>query len=665
LLLGIIRRTVAYGRDRNRWTADLRWLAPVVVGLWLHHPIQTEAVNYIVQRTELIAAACCLGTLYAAVRAWDASSRASLMRWRGVAILLCLVGMGSKEVAVVTPLLILLYDRAFRLDSWYELASDRARLAFYLLLAATTTWAIALIAVNSRFDTVGFGLGITWYQYLYSQAWAIAHYLRLVAWPDQLTFDYGQHPIAGIRGVPGLILLAAFGLATIVAWTRVNRWGWFAFLGAWFFVTLAPSSSFVPITTEIAAERRIYLALASVLVLIAVAADAAWRSRATKTNSRLRIAGIAAIGAFYLVVSGWKSNHVASDQHWLAWAVRIAMAAGAMLFASVLIRDRRRRAVVGAIGILLLGATAARSLTYTNPESLWRDTVLKAPTNPRALDNLAFNLFFEDPPRLAEAKELYWQAIALDSTYLHAWPGLASIAVDEGKPDEAIWLLERALTINPNYADAVDHLGKLYLKLGRPDRAIQYLSRFAASYPGDTSYIAAGRAYMAIGRLDEAAAAFRNALRLNPLRSDAAEYLGGLLAEQGRGADAVPLLEQAASNERASGVLFGLLSLAYAEVGRPDDASRAASTAVQRANGDPNAFVLSGRAMLLAKRVADANAYLSQAVELGPSNPEAVTELGHAKAALGDRAAAVALFRRALTLDSTYAPARDALRAQR
>ena len=82
--------------------------------------------------------------------------------------------------------------------------------------------------------------------------------------------DYGRAPIVGLAPVPGLIGLSATAVATLVAW-RIPRWRWFGFLGAWFFLLLAPSSSIVPIRTEIAAERRVYLALAAVVTLVVIA----------------------------------------------------------------------------------------------------------------------------------------------------------------------------------------------------------------------------------------------------------------------------------------------------------------------------------------------------------------------------------------------------------
>ena len=51
------------------------------------------------------------------------------------------------------------------------------------------------------------------------------------------------------------------------------------FLGACFFLTLAPTSSFVPIATEVGAERRMYLPLASLVVLgvLAIHRLGSWR----------------------------------------------------------------------------------------------------------------------------------------------------------------------------------------------------------------------------------------------------------------------------------------------------------------------------------------------------------------------------------------------------
>jgi protein O-mannosyl-transferase len=577
-LFGIIRRTMRQtGRDDR---ADS--IAVIVTTLWLVHPIQTEAVNYLIQRTEVLVSLCYAGTLYAWIRAWDATRPGSRLTWRILAVVICLLGMGSKEVMITAPLAVLLYDRAFRVSSWKALFAERIRTVFYCAFAATSIWLLVMVAGNARFSTVGFGLGIPWYRYGYSQCWAIARYLWLVIWPSQLTLDYGARPVAGLAGVPGLILLASFGIATMVAWTRPSRWGWFGFVGALFFLLLAPSSSVVPITTEIAAERRIYLALAPVLMLLVLAVE-------------------------------WGLARPSSDQ----------------------VSHRRHRLFRGfvvAVAVALMVRTYQRSSTYADPEALWRDAVETAPNNPRAYDNLAAVMFSSDPRRLAEATFFYRKALEIDSTYLNAWRGLASVAVDEGRLSDARALLEHVLAIQPEYVEGVDLLGRTLLRMGRPDLAVPYLQRFAAAFPSDSSLYSLGVGLLQVGRFDSATVALRAALQLNPGRTDVLGVLGGLLVEQGRGAEAVPLLERLVSAGGSSAVDVGLLSLAYAQSGRANDAAAAARVAVQSAPGNVAVLILAGRAMLVAKRGVEATQYLSEALRVNPGNREAVAYLAKVRA---------------------------------
>ena len=195
-----------------------------------------------------------------------------------------------------------------------------------------------------------------------------------------------------------------------------------------------------------------------------------------------------------------------------------------------------------------------------------------------------------------------------------------------------------------------------------PDaRAIPYLERVGSEFPSEESLLALASAYAATGRLDDAATAFGRVLQLDPSRTDVRRDLGGVRVEQGRGADALPYLEAAASDEPESGFGLSLLSLAYAEAGRETEAAEAAKAGSERAGGDVTALVYAGRAMIVAKRPKDAEAYLTEAVRLAPSSPEALTRLGDAKVLLGERSEAVQLFRRALVSKPNYVPAQRSL----
>src|SRR4030095_9727191 len=79
-----------------------RWAAYAVALIWSVHPLLTEPVTYVVQRTELMMGLFYLLTLYAAVRAWG-SARPG--RWEGAAIAACALGMACKEVMVTAPVM--------------------------------------------------------------------------------------------------------------------------------------------------------------------------------------------------------------------------------------------------------------------------------------------------------------------------------------------------------------------------------------------------------------------------------------------------------------------------------------------------------------------------------------------------------------------------------
>src|SRR5439155_24448088 len=96
----------------------------------------------------------------------------------------------------------------------------------------------------------------------------IPRYLWLTVWPRALVLDYGlPRPLTIVDALPGALVVLAALAATIAALVRWPRAG---FLGAVFFLTLAPTSSFLPISSEVGAERRMYLPSMALAVLIAV-----------------------------------------------------------------------------------------------------------------------------------------------------------------------------------------------------------------------------------------------------------------------------------------------------------------------------------------------------------------------------------------------------------
>ena len=227
-----------------------------------------------------------LSTLYCFIRSLDSPRPRA---WHFALWTAGALALGSKEVAISLPLAVLLYDWLF------VPGPRRARLEVHAVL-----WAIVLaggIAV-ARARAVAFPEGgLTSWQYLTTQAGVIVRYLRLSFWPSPLVIDYyGWPPAENLVPVllPALLIVA---LIAATAWALRTGSG-LGFLGAIFFMVLAPTSSIVPLSNEIAAERRMYLPLAAVVTLVVLGVSEVIEALAKRVGHR-RLAN--AVGLALLV----------------------------------------------------------------------------------------------------------------------------------------------------------------------------------------------------------------------------------------------------------------------------------------------------------------------------------------------------------------------------
>ena len=101
----------------------------------------------------------------------------------------------------------------------------------------------------------------TW-EYASSQPGVVLDYLRLSAAPYPLCFDWGIQPPDSLLGViPAAIVI--FGLLALTVRQLLRR-SWQGVCGAWFFLALAPTSSFIAIN-DLMVEYRMYLPLVAVI----------------------------------------------------------------------------------------------------------------------------------------------------------------------------------------------------------------------------------------------------------------------------------------------------------------------------------------------------------------------------------------------------------------
>src|SRR5262249_10175367 len=296
-------------RLRDRFGTQANGLAAAVAVCWAVHPLQTESVTYIIQRMESLMGLFLLLTLYCVIRGHDSPRRSE---WYATAVVCCALGMGSKEGMVIAPIIVLLYDRIFLADSWSELWKKRSLL--YAGLAATWLILIWLVVVNHARPgrrLIG-SPGVSWWRYANNQFGAVAHYLRLTFWPDTLCLDYGWQvsPLPTSWKAIGVVLAVALISAT--GWALANAPS-VGFLGAWFFLTLAPSSSVLPIQ-DMVAERRMYLPLAAVVTLMVMAV---WNGLST-LGQRVKLKPTTLGFAFFVLIAAvlaWRTARRNEDYH--------------------------------------------------------------------------------------------------------------------------------------------------------------------------------------------------------------------------------------------------------------------------------------------------------------------------------------------------------------
>ncbi len=261
LLFAVVRAVLAGGNLAGVMPAVSATRAALALAcLWVAHPLGADTVAYATQRSTALGSACLLLALWALATGGASPSPG---RRHALAAGAMALACASKEDFVVGPLLALLFDRAFLQPSWSAVCA-RWRLHASIAAAAWGVLAVCL-ALGPANDTVGYDTAeaVTAWQWLLTQAAVLVHYLRLAAWPTGLrgAYDWGIVTSLGPAVAPGLIVLALLAV-TVVAWRRAPHWG---FLGAMFFLYLAPTSSVMPIVTEVVAERRAYLPMLLVL----------------------------------------------------------------------------------------------------------------------------------------------------------------------------------------------------------------------------------------------------------------------------------------------------------------------------------------------------------------------------------------------------------------
>jgi hypothetical protein len=247
-------REIGFGERQSRIYAAL------ASALFLVHPVQTEAVTYISSRSELLSTLFYLAGFVVFLR-WP--RQRSAFACSGIVLVLYLVGLSAKETVITLPATILAYDFLFRANAM--LTGMRERWRFYLPFLAITPAAIYFLVTNLLRNAIGSDLvgNLSAWHYFLTQSRVVMRYIRLLFLPTGLNLDYDFAPSLSISEPAVLVSIAFLAGVLAFGWMLRKRSPLAAFSIFWFFITLSPTSSFVPIN-DVIFEHRLYLPLAAV-----------------------------------------------------------------------------------------------------------------------------------------------------------------------------------------------------------------------------------------------------------------------------------------------------------------------------------------------------------------------------------------------------------------
>ncbi|MBC2695979.1 MAG: hypothetical protein HF982_12045 [Desulfobacteraceae bacterium] len=267
MLYFILFKTANFTSVKEKYGERAYRIALYASLIFIAHPVQTQAVTYIISRSSVLATTFYLLSLFLFIKAFETKIREqgaeTLALFVGAFFASCL-GMATKQIVATLPLMLLIYDFYFISDGDWKILKGHCNV--HLAMFCTIGIAIYLSASGLQkfvsFDyakgvQMPFGESITSFQYFMTQLHVIPYYIKLLFIPVNLNLDY-DWPITmhlNFTTVLFFILLTAIAGFGLRAYRRAKL---LSFAIIWFFVTISVTSSFIVIY-DVIFEHRLYL----------------------------------------------------------------------------------------------------------------------------------------------------------------------------------------------------------------------------------------------------------------------------------------------------------------------------------------------------------------------------------------------------------------------
>ncbi|MBF0337058.1 MAG: tetratricopeptide repeat protein [Nitrospirae bacterium] len=487
-----------HDRDVLADTCTQRLSALTVALLFVCHPVQTQAVTYIVQRFASLATFFYLFSIVIYIKSRLCVSSPTKLSTFAIALAMAILAMKTKEISFTLPIVIVMIEFMFFPEN------SRQRY-LYLIPLLLTMLIIPITLIRDdrsllnlqdidKAMSIASAQEIPRWDYLFTQFRVIVTYMRLLLLPINQNLDY-DYPVYRSFFNPEVLM----ALVLIISTIGVGVWLYLlskksphkdylrliAFAILWFFVTISVESSIIPIA-DVIFEHRLYLP---------------------------------SVGAFIAIT-----------------------AAATLLVKKIISKKPAVKKIIFTMALFILAAlsiaTYVRNIVWQDKVRLWADVVKKSPNKPRPRLGLADA--YADIGFINDAIRQYRTVIDMKPDYADAHMSLSRVYAYAGQYDEAVSEAQLAMkyykaayvpgTVRISYEDyfARTHfsLGNTFAGWGRMGAALdEFLVAISLKPDYAQAYVSAGNVYATWGQYDEAIKKYQTALEIQPGFSEAQQNL--------------------------------------------------------------------------------------------------------------------------------------------
>lgn len=617
--------TLRLPSQQNSMSGILRFIPLFVAAVFALHPIQTNAVTYITQRATVLAAFFCLLSLIFYIKgALSGNNKLSFVVFYPISFVFLLLGLISKEQVIVFPVIILLYDLFFL--SSFQWKTIRHRLIFITGISVLIVFIAIfkfnametlnnIVSIFARLNTpippnFWTATDVFWtvYQHILTEFRVICRYLSLLILPlpSRMVFDFGpSYPISTGLLSPVTTFLSIFFLVSLLALSirYAKRHPFFSFGILFYFIAISVES-FIAIGSDIYFEHRNYLP---------------------------------SIG-FFLSISYITLSLIQKSGY------------------------HRLSCVLILILLVLPTLTYTRNSTWQSEESLWQDTIQKAPSNKRALFSLGYA--YMENGKFTQALDIFKKSLNIlphrESFDLNVYSKLVELYFHLGRKREmleTIRLLEELSSnrdMNLHTAALSFYIGNAYFWYGDMEKSGEFLRNALPSLRNKknlfSAHILLGQIELRYGNFQQAQRHLELAQSLAPKSPVPLLHLGDLSYLQKDIEGAEGFYRNAIKMDNRYTKAYIQLGRLYMAQGKHDSASDILKKALSIMPDDYSLLVSLGNLSFFQEDIDSAIYYFSRAVEIQPEKPTNYFNLGECYTRKGDTASARTYFLRFLEL---------------